>query len=241
MGTLHRLGRAHAPPADTPTPLHIPDGTLEALKWAALALMLLDHVNTFLFSRGLPGAYAAGRWVAPVFAFVLAYNLARPDALARGVHLRVMRRLAIFGVLASPSFMALIGHWWPLNILFLLLTATAVIYGLDRGDGPGIAIAGFAFVIGGLLAEYLYPGVAMVVAAWAFCRQPDARHFAAWVFFTALLVLLNSNFWALTAVPVLLLATRMDLRMPRLRWVFYAFYPVHLAVLWWIRDGHKYI
>ncbi|HEX6705737.1 MAG TPA: TraX family protein [Albitalea sp.] len=216
-------------------PLHIPDGTLEALKWVALLLMLLDHVNTFLFDRTLPGAYQVGRWVAPVFGFVLAYNLARPDALQRGLHLRVMRRLLVFGLLATPPFMALVGRWWPLNILFLLLAGAATIYGLDRGDWAGVAIAAVALGVGGLLAEYFYPGVAMVVAAWAFCRQPDGRHFALWVLFTASLVFLNGNLWALTAVPVLLLAPHVDLRVPRLRWTFYALYPLHLAVLWWIR------
>jgi len=218
-----------------PAPLHIPDGTLEALKWVALVLMLLDHVNTFLFNRTLPGAYQVGRWVAPVFAFVLAYNLARPDALRRGVHLRVMARLLAFGLLATPPFMALVGRWWPLNILFLLLAGAATIYGLDRGGWAGIAIAALALGVGGLLAEYFYPGVAMVVAAWAFCREPNGRHFALWVLFTASLVLLNGNLWALTAVPVLLLAPHVDLRVPRLRWMFYALYPLHLAVLWWVR------
>src|SRR5256885_16357599 len=33
------------------------DGTIEALKWLALALMVLDHVNTFLYQRSLPGAF----------------------------------------------------------------------------------------------------------------------------------------------------------------------------------------
>jgi hypothetical protein len=232
--TQRPAGAAAPPPA-----LRIPDGTLEALKWVALALMLLDHVNTFLFNRSLPGAYQVGRVVAPIFAFVLAGNLARPEALQRGVHLRVMRRLALFGLLATPPFMALVGHWWPLNILFLLLAGTATVYGLERGDIAGIAIAALAFGVGGLLAEYFYPGVAMVVAAWAFCRQPDGRHFAGWVLFTASLALVNGNFWALAAVPVLLLATRVELQLPRLRWAFYAAYPLHLALLWWLRDGHK--
>jgi hypothetical protein len=222
-------------PAPSAAPIRIADGTLEALKWLALALMLLDHVNTFMFDRTLPGAYQAGRWVAPVFAFVLAYNLARPDALVRGVHLRVMGRLLVSGLLATPFFMAMVGNWWPLNIMFLLLAGTAVVYGLDRGGSGGIAIAGFALIAGGLLAEYFYPGVAMVVTAWAYCRNPNGRHFAAWVLAVASLWLLNFNFWALTAVPTLLLATRVDLRVPRVRWVFYAFYPVHLAVLWGVR------
>lgn len=234
------MSRGDKPAGAPPAPLHVADGTLEALKWAALALMLLDHVNTFLFNRTLPGAYEAGRWVAPVFAFVLAYNLARPEAMARGTHLRVMRRLALFGALASPPFMALIGTWWPLNILFLLLAGTAVVYGLQRGDAAGIGIAALAFAAGSALAEYLYAGLAMFVAAWAFARRPDALRFIAWVGFTASLVLMNNNHWALTAIPALLLATRVDLRVPRLRWVFYAFYPLHLALLWWLRDGHRY-
>jgi hypothetical protein len=223
------------PPAPSAAPLRIADGTLEALKWLALALMLLDHVNTFLYDRALPGAYQAGRWVAPVFAFVLAYNLARPGALAQGVHGRVMRRLLLYGVLATPPFMAMVGNWWPLNIMFLLLAGTAVVYGLDRGDARGLAVAGLALVAGGLLAEYFYPGVAMVVTAWVYCREPNGRHFAAWVLAVASLWLVNYNFWALTAVPTLLLATRVDLRVPRVRRVFYAFYPAHLAVLWWLR------
>jgi hypothetical protein len=228
---------AHAPPRR----LHIADGTLEALKWVALALMLLDHVNTFVYNRTLPGAYQAGRWVAPVFAFVLAYNLARPGAYARGIHLRAMKRLALFGVLAAPPFMALIGRWWPLNIMFLLLGATAVIYGIERGGKSGMLIAATGFGVGGSLAEYHHPGVAMVVAAWVYCREPNWPHLAVWVLLTASLVLFNFNLWALSAVPFLLAAPYVSLRVPRLRWAFYAFYPAHLAVLWWLRDGPRWI
>jgi hypothetical protein len=45
----------------------------------------------------------------------------------------------------------------------------------------------------------------------------------------------NGNLWALAAVPIFLLSTRIDLRMPRLRWAFYGYYPIHLSVLWLIR------
>lgn len=46
---------------------------------------------------------------------------------------------------------------------------------------------------------------------------------------------INRNLWALAAVPLLLVASRLDLPMPRLRWAFYAYYPLHLAALWLIR------
>src|SRR2546423_3615832 len=136
-------------------PLSIADGTLEALKWLALALMVLDHVNSFLFTRTLPGAFQAGRSVFPLFAFVLAGNLARPGALQRGVHVRVMRRLALFALLATPAHWALVGHWWPLNILVTLLAGTATVYGLERADAPGVAIAGIAFAAGGHVRDAL--------------------------------------------------------------------------------------
>ncbi len=241
MRTVNPLARNDSAVHPSGPPVHIADGTLEALKWLALALMLLDHVNTFLYNRTLPGAYQAGRWVAPVFAFVLAYNLARPGACERGVHLRTMKRLTLFGVLASPPFMALIGRWWPLNIMFLLLGATAVIYGIERGGKAGMAIAAAGFGLGGSLAEYHHPGVAMVVAAWVYCREPRWPHLAVWVLLTASLVLFNDNLWALSAVPFLLAAPFVNLHVPRLRWVFYAFYPAHLAALWWVRDGHRWI
>ena len=41
--------------------------------------------------------------------------------------------------------------------------------------------------------------------------------------------------WALVALPAVLVASLFDLRMPRLRWVFYAYYPIHLFALCLIR------
>src|SRR2546423_4977134 len=162
-------------------PLSVADGTPEALKWLALALMVLDHVNTFLFNRPLPGGYQAGRAVFPIFAFVLAGNLARPGALQRGVHVRVMRRLALFALLATPAHWALVGHWWPLNILVTLLAGTATVYGLERADAVGVAVAALAFAIGGLVGGYLYSRVAVFVDAWGYCRGPAGRDHVAGV------------------------------------------------------------
>ena len=67
------------------------------------------------------------RIVMPMFGFVLAYNLARPGAVAKGVHGRMLCRLTLAGLTASPMSIILNGMyvttnaWWPLNILFMLL------------------------------------------------------------------------------------------------------------------------
>jgi hypothetical protein len=44
-----------------------------------------------------------------MFGFVLAYNLARPEALASGVHGRMMYRLTLMGLAAFPMFIILDG------------------------------------------------------------------------------------------------------------------------------------
>jgi hypothetical protein len=48
---------------------------------------------------------------------------------------------------------------------------------------------------------------------------------------TASLALINGNFAALAALPLIWGASRVDLPIPRLRWVFYAFYPAHLSLI----------
>ena len=71
-------------------PWTMADGSLAAIKWTALVLMVFDHVNKYLYAEKLPVIFQLGRIVMPMFGFVLAYNLARPCALARGVHGRML-------------------------------------------------------------------------------------------------------------------------------------------------------
>ncbi len=61
--------------------LRIADGTLKALEWIGLLLMTGDHVNKYLLNDTVPLLFDADRAVMPIFAFVLAFNLARPGAL----------------------------------------------------------------------------------------------------------------------------------------------------------------
>jgi hypothetical protein len=71
--------------------------------WAALVLMVFEHVNKYLYAEKLPVISQFRRIVMPMFGFVLACNLARLDALARGVHGRMRYRLTLMGLAASPS------------------------------------------------------------------------------------------------------------------------------------------
>lgn len=218
--------------------LVVPDGTLEALKWLALMLMTGDHINKYLFNGTLPLLYEIGRLAMPLFAFTLGYNLARPSTLERGVYERTMTRLIVFGLAATPAFIALNGlvaGGWPLNVMFTLLAATATLYLIEKGGTGHKITAGAVFVIAGSLVEFLWPAMALCAAVWWYCKQPTWLALFLLLAATTALWFINSNLWALAALPILLGASRIDLRVPRLRWAFYAYYPLHLVALCLIR------
>ena len=218
--------------------LELADGTLEGLKWLALVLMTVDHVNKYLLHESLPAIFYAGRLAMPLFAFVLAYNLARPESLASGAYSRACRRLAIGGLVASVPFIGLGGlvwEWWPLNIMFMLLVAAGVMYLVDRGGLLRLALAALLFLIGGANVEFWWPAIVIAISAWRYVKQPSWSALIVWTAATAALYIINRNMWALASLPVIFLATRIDVRVPRLRHVFYVYYPLHLLVIWLIQ------
>ena len=208
----------------------ISDGSLEALKWVALVIMAADHVNKYLLHDAIPALYALGRMVMPLFGFVLMVNLARPGAVVAGVHLRVMKRLALFALLATPAFFDLVGPW-PLNILATLFLATLVVWLLEQGGLGRRTVAIVAFLVGGALVEFWWPALLCCLGAWAFIRRPSPGRLMLWALATASLATINGNFAALAALPLIWGAAQVDMALDRRRGIFYAFYPTHLTVL----------
>ncbi len=215
--------------------LRLESGTIEALKWIGLVLMTFDHVNKYLLHDSVPVLFDAGRTALPLFSFVLAYNLAHPTSLARGVYGRVAKRLAIAGLLATVPFIGLGGllwEWWPFNILFMLLVSVGVMGLVERGGTVCLIAAGLLFVFGGAMVEFWWPAVVMTLAAWRYTRRPTWTSLITWIVATASLYFINRNLWALAALPLIFLSPQVVVTMPRIRHAFYVFYPLHLLVLW---------
>jgi hypothetical protein len=219
-------------------PLTISNGSVECLKWLGLILMTGDHVNKYLFNGTIPLLYNAGRVTLPLFVFVLAYNLARPETLNRGVYPRAMKRLALFGVLATPAFCGLGGlliGWWPLNVMFELLAITSILYLLEKPTVNNLIAAFVVFLLAGSSVEFWWPGLAFGVSVWGYFKLPGWQPLVFALASLAALWLVNGNMWALAAIPVILIVSSLDLDIPRLRWTFYVYYPLHLFILWAIR------
>lgn len=200
------------------------DGLLEWLKWLALVLMTGDHANKALYAGQLPLLSEAARVCFPIFAMVLVYNLCRPGVDAG----RAMRRLLLVGCIAQPFHAIAFGHFLPLNILFTFAL------GVYLCTPRGWLVAVPAFAVGGFFVDYQWFGLALVIALCVFFYAPANKRFgpAACVGAAlASLAVINGNWWALAAVPVVWLAVAGRASMPRWRWAFYVYYPAHLSLL----------
>lgn len=222
-------------PASRLPALELSEQALSLLKWLALVLMVVDHTNKYVFDESQGWMYALGRVAMPLFAFVLGYNLGRPGLLASGAHRRLAQRLLIFGVLATPAFMhvnVLLAGWYPVNMMFGLLAAVVAVWLFERGGRWDVIGACLVIAWGGALVEFWWPAVGLCLAVWAYRRSPSWTSIAGAVACLLALYLVNNNFWALAAVPVIALARFWPVELPRARWFFYAFYPIHLWLFW---------
>lgn len=209
--------------------------SIDVLKWLAVILMVVDHINKFVFKEAVPSMFALGRVAVPLFVFVLGYNLARPGALQAGVYKRVFFRLAAFGALSvvpHALMNTLIGGWWPVNIMFTLAVSVLVAWLLEKGGPVSVMGASLVFVFGGALVEFWWPAIAACLFVWAYFKTPSIVYAAGFVASLLALTFVNGNFWALMALPVILVARSWRWPLPRLKWFFYGFYPLHFLLIW---------
>jgi len=235
--------KAAAPAATAPaparalSPLAFSEASLSAAKWLALVLMVIDHSNKYLFDGKVTWMYALGRISMPLFAFVLGYNLARPGMLNSGGYRRLALRLAGFGLLATVPFIAinkLPSGWWPLNMMFTLLVAVVAAWLFDIRKPWSTISACLVLAWGGALGEYWWPAIGLCMCVWNYQRHPSRALIAAFLACLVLLWFVNGNLWALAAVPVLFALQWWPIVLPRAQWLFYGFYPLHLALFWLI-------
>lgn len=196
-------------------------GARELLKWIALLTMTGDHVAKVVFGGYVPVVSELGRIAFPLFALVMACNLAQPGAdLGKSI-----RRLVAWGVIAQPLHALAFGYWLPVNILLTFALAAVAVHALANNRAVLLLLAAGVLP---MLVDYQWAGVGFVLLGWlAF------RHRQWWLLLLGLAAVCwaNHNGWALLALPVVLALARVQWRLPRWRWAFYGYYVGHLAVL----------
>ena len=220
---------------------------LEAVKWAALGLMVLDHANLLL--RPVPDAllFMLGRMAFPLFAFVLAMRLAQRPESWRGT----LRWLLVWAVASQPIFWLAFSAIHPpelLNIFFTLALGVLLVRLLNLLDTAQrlldkvmLLTTALALVMAGATVDF---GPVAVLALAVLARVGAKSPLAAAVLCGVVGVIINIiPVWNLTAfyvlamgalgaIPIAIWGLASQRALPRLpRWFFYAAYPAHLLIL----------
>ena len=223
---------------------------LDAIKVAAAAFMLADHVNSALVDPPSLVAWRVGRIAFPLFCFVLSCHL------VRGMSERSYAvRLLVLGTFTQPFFTAAF-PWSPsqASILFTLAAGSALAAALLTRPAwvqhaalglsaavvfawPSLARTGVDFGLAGILVPAAMTLVLLgskAHAAWlailvfglnAFLNRPGAEPWAVGAALDALCAALGS-------LVVVGCAATLEGRPSFLpRYAFYAFYPGHLVGL----------
>lgn len=209
-------------------------GQQEVVRWTAILAMVIDHVGAVLVEPpdALP-MRAVGRLAWPLFAFLLAYNVARRGVDPR----RYLAPLLLWcGVSLLPHYLAF--DRFVVNILGTLLLGTATLTLLTHrqrllAKAPwGLALGIAAVWLTSTQVEYGPVGVALVVCFW---WALTTRTPLAWL--ATLLLLAMQNFdwvvwpYAMLALPVPFIVSRLRVGLPRSGRLPWLFYPLHLGVL----------
>ena len=195
--------------------------------------MTIDHVNRIFFNQQFYQAYCVGRLAMPLFAFVFAYNLARVEPISLDIFNKTLKRLVLFGVLATPAYIAMnhIEGLFPLNILFAFLVVLAMLYVYGKGQWQ---LSVCIFLFGGIFVEYSWSVLLLCASFWCFCKRSSAISIVFGLAGYILLYILNDNNWGLAALPIILLATLVDLKIPRWHYFFWVYYPAHMTLFYLI-------
>lgn len=223
------------------------------LKLLAMAAMLADHIGYLFFPQAL-WMRCVGRLAFPIFAFQVVEGWYRTHDRRR-----YFLRLALCGLLSEIPFDLVIGGQLIdpgyQNVLWTFCIAAAALWAMEalrRLQIPLPLAALCAGAAGYLLGEalqsdYFGPGV-LTVLVFALCRGRSGGRIGE----LAAMVIVNGRLlpsasmivWGME-LPVQLLAAaalpliwlyrgRQGPHSPVLQGIWYAFYPAHLLLLWWL-------
>lgn len=220
--------------------LLIAQSQINGLKWAAVLLMTIDHVNKLLLSANYEWMYNVGRISMPLFAIALGLNMANARFMESMGYRRLTMRLLVIGLISTPAFIVvnqpLIFGWLPLNIMFTLLCGVVIAWCFETKSAWGIPIASVVMTAGVLLVEFWWPAVFLMLSVWSYQKKPNIGALILFALSLLALYWVNANWWALAVIPVVFLLFSWETAWPRAKWFFYLFYPSHLYLIWLIRE-----
>lgn len=225
------------------------------LKIIALVFMFIDHAGKMLFP-GVTEMRMLGRIAFPVYVWCMIVGFHYTRSVPK-----YLLRILIVGVISQPLYMLSLNHTWTQpNVFLTLFLGLCALWGIREKKylshlwAPAAALV-LAIVLnadygwkGVLLFILLYavrdsrPGIAAVMVSfflfWGSSFSVtksllgisiDLNSLPVWIS-QLLSPFLRLETYALLGLPLILVRFRKDLKLPR--WLGYALYPVHLALLY---------
>ena len=203
----------------------------------AVLFMIIDHTGVIFFPNQTAWRIL-GRIALPLFAWGIAIGATHTRSMAR-----YALRLLIMLFVSQPFYNGALNHTWAkLNIFAVLLLGLIGIWGLkEKKEWMTIG----ALIIAELVPmDYGLRGVLCVLLLWALQDNPLAlavcfgAYCVVWgaggrIIWDTPLFQVRIQTAALLALPLILLPSAKRTKTPK--WLMYAMYPGHLAVLWLLK------
>lgn len=212
------------------------------LKLVAILSMLIDHIGGAFFPE--VGCFRwVGRLAFPIFCYCLTVGLLYTRDIKK-----YLQRLGLFAVISQPFYILAFhphdfaAQFWNFNIFFTLFLSLLALYGVKSRKWWLFALA--FFVISWWNFDYSGTGILLMLifylcrnrplvgaAAFVLLQLPPAFHAHPGDPLNVTLggLTLHWTVFAVFAGLLIFIPTHTGLKIPK--WVFYAFYPAHLAAI----------
>lgn len=216
------------------------------LKLVAIISMLIDHVGSAFFPEAV-WMRCVGRLAFPIFCYCMTVGLLYTHNIKK-----YFIRLGVFALISQPfyvlafhptDFFAQFTNW---NIFFTLFLSLLAMWGFKERKWWLFVLA--FFVVSWWNFDYSSNGILLMLLFYL-CRAKPALGAALYTIFWGMALLptnplspfavtvgsytFSGEVFALLALPLIFLCTKVNPKIPK--WVFYGFYPAHLAVIALIR------
>lgn len=231
------------------------------LKIVAMVAMLLDHAGKMLFPQ-YPVLRIVGRLAFPIYAYCLAmgvvYTKHPLKYISRMIALALISQpLYALGLGHSNSAMYMVSfaehpikaalnfyyYSWKEPSVLLALTCGLILLWAIRNRQFVIAFAAYLFCWKAqTLLDYGMNGIHLMLLFYLFCERPLISLAAVGLFmarwglvsggYSIFGVPFATQLFAMAALPLIYIPTNTGIKLPK--WLFYGFYPAHLALLWYL-------
>lgn len=219
----------------------IPTFSGSTLKIIAIVSMVIDHCTYFLMDNGTllyEAMRCVGRIAFPVFAFLVAEGFAYTHNRKR-----YFAQLLVFAVISEVPWFLLNGTDGTHNVMFTLALGVVALAILEKVKENsilcGIAILSIACFATWLGVDYEWRGILMIVVFKLLRNQnmnPPFLYGQMMQILCAFPMMMHyGSIGAMLACMVIFLydGTRGFIKGNAAKYGFYAFYPMHLMLIWW--------